>query len=166
MPLALERDPLAETVDVVVGILLHQQKFLVERRRLDEPIDPGIVCLPGGHVQRGESRADALIREMREELGITVKDFTFICMNFHVAGNGERQHAYCYLITAYDGTPVSNVAQEVFWEDDADGLSLEVDRHTIRRAQEHDACKNPGRTRTRARAPRTNREAERGKGTD
>jgi 8-oxo-dGTP diphosphatase len=166
MSLGVERDPLVETVDVVVGVLLHQQKFLVERRRLDEPIDPGIVCLPGGHVQRGESHADALIREMKEELDITVKDFTLICMNSHVASNGERQHAYCYLITSYDGTPVSNVAQEVFWEDDADGLNLEVDRHTIQRAQEHDAYKNPGRTRTRARAPRPNWEAEGGKGTD
>jgi 8-oxo-dGTP pyrophosphatase MutT (NUDIX family) len=93
----VERDPLVETVDVVVGVLLHQQKFLVERRRLDEPIDPGIVCLPGGHVQRGESHADALIREMKEELDITVKDFTLICMNSHVASNGERRRGWTQL---------------------------------------------------------------------
>ena len=126
-----------DTVDVVIGILLNQDKFLVERRRRDEPVDPGIVCLPGGHVQRGESRVDALTREMREELGITVKEFTFICMNFHVASNGERQQAYCYLITAYEGTPVNNSAQEIFWEDNIDVLSLEVDRKTIRKVREH-----------------------------
>jgi len=133
----LERDLFVETVEVVVGILLNQNTFLVERRRFDEPVDPGIVCLPGGHVQRGESRGEALAREMREELGINVKDFTFICLNFYIASNGERQHAYCYLITAYEGTPVSNSAQEIFWEDDIDVLSLEVDRKTIRRVQEH-----------------------------
>lgn len=139
----LEHDLFVETVDVVIGILLNQNKFLVERRRHDEPVDPGIVCLPGGHVQRGESRVDALTREMREELGITVKEFTFICMNFHIASNGERQQAYCYLITAYEGTPVSNTAQEIFWEDDIALLSLEVDRKTIRMVQEQGYLGNP-----------------------
>jgi hypothetical protein len=73
---------------------------------------------------------------MREELGITVKEFTFICMNFHIASNGERQQAYCYLITTYEGTPVNNSAQEIFWEDNIDVLSVEVDRKTIRNIRE------------------------------
>ena len=47
---------MSQTVDVVVGILLKGDKFLVERRRLDEEIDPRVVCLPGGHVKIGESR--------------------------------------------------------------------------------------------------------------
>ncbi len=130
-----ERDPMVEPVEVVIGILLQEQRFLVERRRDDEPLDPGIVCLPGGHVQHGESRGDALIREMQEELGITVNAWIFICRNLYVASNGERQHAYCYLITAYDGTPVSNAADEVLWIDDPVALSLEVDRRTIQRVQ-------------------------------
>jgi mutator protein MutT len=125
-----------ETVDVVVGILLNRNAFLVERRRFDEPIDPGIVCLPGGHVHQGESLVEALKREMREELGIKVKDFKFICLNFHVASNGERQHAYCYLITDYEGIPISNSAKEIFWEDDIDVFNLEIDKKTIRKARE------------------------------
>jgi mutator protein MutT len=139
----LERDLFVETVDVVVGILLNQNRFLVERRRFDEAIDPGIVCLPGGHVQQGESRGNALTREMREELGINVKHFTFICLNFYIASNGERQHAYCYLITDYEGIPVSNSAQEIFWEDNMDALSLEVDRKTIRKVREQGYLRKP-----------------------
>ncbi len=136
MSSVVTRDPLEEPVEVVIGILLQEQKFLVERRRLDEPLDPGIICLPGGHVRRGERRGDALKREMREELGITVTAWTFLCKNVHVASNGEHQHAYCYLITAYDGTPVSNAADEVLWVDDLKALSLEVDRSTIHRVKE------------------------------
>lgn len=132
----LEHDLFVDTVDVVVGILLNQDKFLVERRRRDKPVDPRIVCLPCEHVQRGESRVDALTRKMREELGITVKELRFICMTFHIASKGERQQAYCYMITAYEGTPVSNSAQEIFWEDDIDVLSLEVDRKTLRKVRE------------------------------
>ena len=125
-----------EVVGVVVGIVVRGDKFLVERRRLDETIDPGIVCLPAGHVKPNESLEDALKREMMEELGIQVNDMKFVCKNFYVASNGERQHAYCYLITDYEGEPVCKAAQEIFWEDDIENLSLEVDKKTVRKMRE------------------------------
>jgi len=120
-------------VDVVVGIILDGDRFLVERRGLDEDVDPGIVCLPGGHVRAGEGLEEALRREMREELGIEVKGVWFVCKNFYVASNGERQNAYCFLVTEYEGVPVCKSAQEVFWEDKVENLSLEVDRKTIKK---------------------------------
>ena len=125
-----------EEVDVVVGIILKGNKFLVERRRLDEKVDPGIVCLPGGHVRNGESREEALKREMKEELSIKVKGLKSICKNFYIASNGERQNAYCYLVTDYEGKPVCKSAQEIFWEGNIENLSLEVDRKTIRKLRE------------------------------
>lgn len=125
-----------ENVDVVVGIILNGNKFLVERRRLDEKIDPGIVCLPGGHVKTNESKEEALKRELQEELGIEVKGLKFICKNFYIASNGERQNAYCFLVTGYEGKPVCKSAHEVFWEDNVENLSLEVDRKTITKLRE------------------------------
>jgi 8-oxo-dGTP pyrophosphatase MutT (NUDIX family) len=127
---------LLESVDVVVGIILNGNKFLVERRRLDEKVDPGIVCLLGGHVKANESKEEALNRELREELGIKVKRSKFICKNFYIASNGERQNAYCFLVTDYEGKPVCKSAQEVFWEDDIENLSLDVDRKTITKLRE------------------------------
>ncbi|NIR87788.1 NUDIX domain-containing protein [Candidatus Bathyarchaeota archaeon] len=125
-----------EEVDVVVGVILNGNKFLVEHRRLDEKIDPGIVCLPGGHVKINESKEEALKRELREELGIKVKKFKFICKNFYIASNGERQNAHCFLITDYEGKPVCKSAQEISWEDNIENLSLEVDRKTIMKLRE------------------------------
>ncbi len=122
-----------DAVGVVVGIITKENKFLVERRRWNEKIDPGIVCLPAGHVKPNENLEEALKREMKEELGIQVNAMKFVCKNFYVASNGERQHAHCYLITGYDGVPVCKAAQEIFWEDDVKKLSLEVDRKTIRK---------------------------------
>ena len=46
--------------DVVVGIILDGNKFLVERLKLDEKIDLDIVCLLGGHVNADESIEEAL----------------------------------------------------------------------------------------------------------
>ena len=125
-----------EVVGVVVGIVVKGDKFLVERRRFDETVDPGIVCLPAGHVEPNEGLEDALKREMREELGIQVNDMKFVCKNFYVASNGERQHAYCYLVTDFEGEPVCKAAQEIFWEDNIENLSLEVDRKTVRKMRD------------------------------
>jgi len=125
-----------EDVDVVVGIILNENKFLVERRRWDEKIDPGIVCLPGGHVRTNESREEALKRELREELDIEVKESKFVCKNFYIASNGEKQNAYCFLVTEYEGKPACKSAQEIFWEDDIENLSLEVDKKTIMKLRE------------------------------
>jgi 8-oxo-dGTP pyrophosphatase MutT (NUDIX family) len=125
-----------EEVDVVVGVILDGDRFLVERRGLDEEVDPGIVCLPGGHVRVGEGLGEALKREMCEELGIVVKGFKFVCKNFYIASNGERQNAYCFLITEYDSEPVCKAAQEIFWKNRIEDLSLEVDRKTIMKIRE------------------------------
>ena len=125
-----------DAVGVVVGILVKGAKFLVERRRWEETIDPGIVCLPAGHVEANESLEDALKREMLEELGIKVNGFKLVCKNFYVASNGEKQHAYCYRITDYEGKPVCKAAQEIFWENSIENLSLEIDKTTVRKALE------------------------------
>ena len=124
-----------EAIDVVVGIVLDGDSFLVERRRLDDKVDPSVVCLPGGHVRVCEGLGKALEGEMLEELGIRVKGFRFVCRNFYVASNCERQNAYCFLVTDYEGAPFSRAAEEIFWEDDVDKLSLEVDRKTIRKTK-------------------------------
>ena len=127
----MERD-----VDVVVGVVIDGDSFLVERRELDEELDPGVVCLPGGHVNKGESYEKALKREMLEELGITVKSMRFIGKNFRIASNGERQHSYCFVITVYEGKPTAESAKEIFWTSKIDDLSLEVDKQTIRKLKE------------------------------
>lgn len=127
---------LLEDFEVVVGIILNGNRFLVERRRLEEKIDPGIVCLPGGHVRTNESIDEALKRELREELDIEVKGSKFVCKNFYIASNGEKQNAYCFLVTDYEGKLVCKSAQEIFWEDSVENLSLEVDRKTIMKLRE------------------------------
>jgi len=65
-----------------------------------------------------------------------VKGLRFICKNFYVASNGERQNAYCFLVTAYEGKPVCRSAKEICWEDNIENLSLEVDRKTITELRE------------------------------
>ena len=118
--------------DVVVGIIGKGAKFLVERRKADEKLDPGILCLPGGHVESGENPEDALKREMLEELGIRVTACKFVSRESYEASNGERQNAFCYLITHYEGEPICRSAEQIFWEENIESLSLKVDKKIMR----------------------------------
>lgn len=123
-------------VDVVVGIVFEGGKFLVEHRKRDEKIDPGIVCLPGGHVMPTENLEEAVKREMLKELDINVKRLNFVFKSFHVASNGERQNAYYFMITDYEGKPVCRSAQKICWENNIANLSLDVDRESIVKTRE------------------------------
>ena len=66
------------TVDTVALIVLDGSMLLVERRRLDKSTDPGVVVVPGGHVEEGESLVDACARELKEELDLDCTRFRFI----------------------------------------------------------------------------------------
>src|SRR5882757_9825837 len=54
---------------VVAGILEQNGQLLICRRRADQP-HPGKWEFPGGKLEAGETPETALVRELREELGI------------------------------------------------------------------------------------------------
>src|SRR6478609_4521746 len=56
---------------VVAGALISQGALLVAQRKRPPEL-AGLWELPGGKVADGESDADGLVRELREELGIAV----------------------------------------------------------------------------------------------
>ena len=74
-----------------------------------------------------------------DELSIQVKKLQFVCKNFHVTNNGEKQNDYCYLVTDYEVEHACKAAQEIFWEGNIENLSLEVDRNTIKKMREIDS---------------------------
>ena len=126
---------IVETVDVVVGIIFRDSKFLVERRKTDEKIDPGIICLPGGHVEPNENKEDAFKREMREELNIKVKKSEFIKKDFWIASNSERQNVYYYLVTSYEGEPTPKSAKEIIWVENTTELDILDDHNDIEKVR-------------------------------
>ncbi len=60
------------TVHVAVGVILDPQRNILISRRAEESHQGGLWEFPGGKVESGESLAEALGRELREELGIQV----------------------------------------------------------------------------------------------
>jgi len=124
-----------QRVDVVVGIIFHEREFLAEKRKKSDKIDPGIVSLPGGHVEPGETRKVALIREMKEELNIEVKKTRFIKKSRWVASNGERQNVYYFLILDYEGKPVRRTAQRILWLEEMEELDIDIDRQAVEKGK-------------------------------
>jgi 8-oxo-dGTP diphosphatase len=60
------------TIAVVVGVIQKQGKILVALRPQHVP-QPNLWEFPGGKVELGESSFEALVRELKEEVGITVQ---------------------------------------------------------------------------------------------
>ena len=95
-------------------IMIYDGKgnILVEDRK--DPDWPGI-CLPGGHVEPGESFVASAIREVKEETGLTIK-------NLHLCGtkqfqnkDGARYVVFFFKTCCYSGQLQSCDEGEVFW---------------------------------------------------
>jgi 8-oxo-dGTP diphosphatase len=56
---------------VVAGLVIDGPRVLITQRRADQAL-PLQWELPGGKIEAGESPEVALVRELREELGVTV----------------------------------------------------------------------------------------------
>lgn len=61
-------------------LVIRNGKILLSRRKNTAWLD-GHLCLPGGHVEKDETPRQALVREIQEELGVTVRedDLKFVC---------------------------------------------------------------------------------------
>ncbi len=119
--------------DCSVGILTKNNKFLVEKRKMSEVRDAGLVILPGGHVEDGETHMQALVREMKEELDIGVKKVNPnpILIWPYRATDGERQMLFYFDIQKYTGTPTAITAERIYWTDDINVLDIKPDRLAI-----------------------------------
>jgi len=55
-----------------IGVIVRDGRLLVIRRSRFV-VAPRTLCFPGGGIQGDESEEEALVRELREELGVTVR---------------------------------------------------------------------------------------------
>ncbi|WP_427024740.1 NUDIX hydrolase [Aureimonas ureilytica] len=96
-----------DTVEPRVGcgaaIIENGKVLLVRRRR--EP-EAGCWGLPGGKVDSFECVADAVAREIREELGIVIKPIDLLCVVDQI-DRAEGQHwiAPVFRVDSHNGTP-------------------------------------------------------------
>ena len=82
-----------------VGVLVVKDgKILVGHRS-----DNHLICGPGGHIEPGETPAQAAIRETQEEFGITPTNIKLLGQLEHL--DKKYCEPYVYLCTAFEGNP-------------------------------------------------------------
>lgn len=94
---------------------------------------PG-VTFPGGHVETGESFSDAVVREIKEETGLTIFS-PQLCGIKDWYENNCRYVVLFYKATRFEGTLHSSDEGKVWWEeiDNLPHLNLSLDMNDMLR---------------------------------
>ena len=122
-----------KTVDAVGLLILENDLLLVEKRRMDKATDPGLVSIPGGHVELGESHFEACKRELKEELNLDCTQYSFITKKLWETPI-EFQLIHYYLCENWSGELRCNEAEKVFYikTSDLNLFDIEMERDVVR----------------------------------
>ena len=86
-------------------------------------------AFPGGHIEKGESLAESVIREVYEETGLTIADPKLVAVKDWPLDDGGRYIVFCYKATKFSGQLRSSEEGEVSWveKDQLEKLDLSYD---------------------------------------
>lgn len=101
-----------ETVELTVLCLLHDSDRYLLQNRVKE--DWKGYTLPGGHVEPGESIVDAVVREMKEETGLTVLN-PRLCGVKQFPIEAGRYIVFLFRADQFEGELASSAEGEMHW---------------------------------------------------
>lgn len=106
-----------ENVELTVLCLIRRDgKYLLQDRVKE---DWKGLTMPGGHIEEGESIVDAVIREVREETGLTVRNPRLCGVKQFPIAEG-RYIVFLFRAEEFDGELVSSEEGQMRWVNEAD----------------------------------------------
>lgn len=106
---------MARTENVTITnmcMVFDGSKVLVQDKK-DE--DYSGVTFPGGHVEKGESFTDAVIREVLEETGLKISSPQLCGIKDWIQKDGTRYMVLFYKTDKFEGTVTSSEEGDVYW---------------------------------------------------
>ncbi|WP_206485035.1 8-oxo-dGTP diphosphatase MutT [Thalassotalea sp. G2M2-11] len=100
-------------VHVAVGVIVSNHQFFLTKR-LDHAHQGGKWEFPGGKVEQGETVAQALARELKEEVAIDVLACTELMKISHDYGD-KQVLLDVYLVDNFSGEPNAQEGQQQGW---------------------------------------------------
>ncbi|MEC9416114.1 MAG: (deoxy)nucleoside triphosphate pyrophosphohydrolase [Pseudomonadota bacterium] len=103
-----------QRISVVAGILIDKDKRLLLSQRQSFKAFPLKWEFPGGKVVAGESSEMALIRELKEELNVDVKQLEFFLSLEHDYDQFKVRVDF-FLVNSWKGRLIANEGQVLGW---------------------------------------------------
>ena len=119
---------------VVAAVIVRGSRVLICQRTATQPF-PLQWEFPGGKVEAGEAWAAALVRELREELGIEAVIAQEIATVRHEYAEGLAVELHFFLVRDFTGEIENRIFHEVRWEERTSlepEMFLEADRSVVR----------------------------------
>ena len=82
------------------------------------------IIFPGGHVEEHEPIVDSIIREMKEETGLTIESPKLCGIKDWINEDGSRYLVFLFRAEKYTGTLTSSEEGRVFWVEQEEVLNL------------------------------------------
>ncbi len=100
--------------DIVNGLLLQGHDILLALRSENRSSYPDTWSFPGGHVEKGETFEQALVRELAEEIDVWAKSWRSLPAFRYIDG-GATFHFYA--VDEWDGDPtnIGHEHREIRW---------------------------------------------------
>lgn len=110
---------------VDVHMVLRRSGRVLMLRRANTAYGDGLLCFPSGHLERGESVIDGVIREAEEEVGLRIEPdalrFAHVLHRGDAAGNDRI--GFFFEAAGWNGEPVNaepHKCSELVWVDPVD----------------------------------------------
>ncbi|MDD5296899.1 MAG: Nudix family hydrolase [Rhodocyclaceae bacterium] len=114
---------MTKIVDVAAAVILRPDGAFLLGQRAEDTFYPGYWEFPGGKVEPGETASQALVRELREELGIEVQSLHPWIMRSHVYEHASVR-LHFFRVRQWRGELQDHVHAALSWQQEARRLTV------------------------------------------